>query len=166
MRDDEPPGQFKNEHLTGGAEPKLGNWRKIMQIPGKSVRNTELLRHLKQLIEATENGKDKLITKCMLILIASLGVGADVDQLVEYTGYPRELIEAVSQRMRNADLWIGELVDDSGWWDQENNLTAEFYARALVAKGDLVRDRPRNGRYRYIEVATGKAVRDWRFPVQ
>jgi hypothetical protein len=137
-----------------------------MQTPGKSVRNTELLRSLKQLIEAMEDGKDKLITKCMLILIASLGVGADVDRLVEYTGYPREFIETVSQRMRNADLWIGELVDDLGWWDQENNLTAEFFARALVAEGDLVRDWPRNSRYRYIDVATGKVVRDWRLPIQ
>jgi hypothetical protein len=113
-----------------------------------------------------EDGKDKLITKCMLILIASLGVGADVDRLTKYTGHPREFIEAVSQRMRNADLWVGELVDDLGWWDQEMNLTAEFYARAVVAKGDFVRDWPRNSRYRYVDVATGEVVRDWMLPVQ
>ena len=95
-----------------------------MQNPGESVRNAELLRSLKQSIEVMEDGKDKLIAKCMVILLASVEVGADVDRLVEYTGYPREFIESVSQRMRNADLWIGELVDDSGWWDQEKNPTA------------------------------------------
>ena len=102
----------------------------------------------------------------MLILIAAFEVGTDVDQIVEYTGYPREFIEAVSQRMRSADLWMGELVDYFGWFDQEENLTAESYAHALIAKGDLVRDWPRNGRYRYIDVATGKVVRDWRPPIQ
>jgi len=137
-----------------------------MQNPGESVRNAELLRSLKQSIEVMEDGKDKLIAKCMVILIASLGVGADVDRLVEYTGYPREFIESVSQRMRNADLWMGELVDYFGWFDQEENLTAESYAHALIAKGDLVRDWPRNDRYRYIDVATGKVVRDWRPPIQ
>ena len=137
-----------------------------MQNPGESVRNAELLRSLKQSIEVMEDGKDKLIAKCMVILIASLGVGADVDRLVEYTGYPREFIESVSQRMRNADLWMGELVDYFGWFDQEENLTAESYAHALIAKGDLVRDWPRNGRYRYIDVATGKLVRDWKPPIQ
>ena len=137
-----------------------------MQTPGKSARNAELFRSLKQSIEGMKDGKDKLITKCMLILIASLEVGADVDRIVEYTSYPREFIEAVSQRMRAADLWMGGLVDHFGWFDQEENLTAEFYAHALIAKGDVVRDWPRNGRYRYIDVATGEAVRDWRLPVQ
>ena len=137
-----------------------------MQIPGKSARHTELLRSLKQSIEDLEDGKDKLISNCLLILLASLEVGADVDRIVEYTGYPREFIEAVSQRMRAADLWMGELVDYFGWFDQEENLTAESYAHALIAKGDLVRGWPRNDRYRYVDVTTGEGVRDWRLPVQ
>ena len=137
-----------------------------MQTPEESARHTELLRSLKQSIEDLEEGKDKVISKCLLILLASVEVGADVDRIVEYTGYLREFIEAVSQRMRAADLWMGELVDDFGWFDQEQNLTAESYAHALIAKGDLVRGWPRNGRYRYIDVATGEVVRDWRLPVQ
>jgi len=44
MRDNEPPGQFSNEHLTDGAERKLSNWRKIMQSPERTVRKTELLQ--------------------------------------------------------------------------------------------------------------------------
>jgi hypothetical protein len=162
----EPTGQFRNKHLTDGAERMLSNWRKIMQITGESGRNAELLRSLKQSIEDLEDGNDKVISKCLLILLAAVEVGADVDRIVEYTGYPREFIEAVSQRMRAADLWMGELVDDLGLWDQENNLSSEFYFHALIAKGELVRDWPRNGRYRYIDVATGEVVGDWRLPVQ
>ena len=137
-----------------------------MQTPEESARHTELLRSLKQSIEDLEEGKDKVISKCLLILLASVEVGADVDRIVEYTGYLREFIEAVSQRMRAADLWMGELVDDFGWFDQEQNLTAESYAHVLIAKGDLVRSWRRNGRYRYIDVATGEVVRDWTLPVQ
>jgi hypothetical protein len=141
-------------------------WRKIVQTAGAFVRDTDLLRSLKQSIEDLEDGRDKVISKCLLILLAAVEVGADVDRIVEYTGYPRDFIEGVSKRMRAADPWMGELVDYFGWFDQEEDLTAESYAHALIAKGDLVRSWRRNGRYRYIDVATGEVVRDWTLPVQ
>ncbi len=95
-----------------------------MQIAGMCVLHTELVRSLKQMIEVMEDGEDKLVSKCMFIMIASLDVGPDINRLVEYTGYPRKFIKAVSQRMRNADLWGEEEdVDDLGWWFHGDNLT-------------------------------------------
>ena len=49
----------------------------------------------------------------MLVVMVALEVGANVDRLVERTGYNRDFIENISLRMRKAGLWLGEVVDDS-----------------------------------------------------
>ncbi|MBZ5514907.1 MAG: hypothetical protein LAN62_08695 [Acidobacteriia bacterium] len=132
-----------------------------MEIPRKAARHTETLRTFKRLIKEMKDAKAKLTSECMLILISALEVGANVDRLVEHTGYSRELIEAISGRMRKAGLWIGEWVDDIGWWDQKGNLTSEFYAQTQVAIGRSLREWTQAGRFRYVDAATGEVVRDW-----
>jgi len=123
--------------------------------------NDHSLRHIKQLAGDITAPKEKLTTQCMLILFSALEVGADVDRLVERTGYSRELIEAISVRMRKAGLWIGKWVDDTVWWDPKGDLTSDFYAHAQIAQGLLLREWTKDGRFRYLDAATGEVVRDW-----
>jgi len=132
-----------------------------METCGKPNRHTETLRTLKRLTKEMKDSKDKPTTQCMLILISALEVGANVERLVEHTGYPREFIDAISLRMRNAGLWFGEWVDDIGWWDPKGELTSEFYAQTQVACGRLLREWTEDGRFRYLNAATGEVEQDW-----
>ena len=134
--------------------------RRTVENPRKPA-HAETLRALQRLVNDMKDGEVKLTTECMVILISALEVGADVDRLVEHTGHPRELIEAISERMRRAGLWISEWVDNIGWWNGKGGLTAEFYAQGQVASGRLLREWAEDGRFRYLDAATGEVVRDW-----
>ncbi|HLY62804.1 MAG TPA: hypothetical protein VKV95_18830 [Terriglobia bacterium] len=127
-----------------------------MQTTGKFDRNTDVLRRLKRLIESEKDANEKLIYQSWLILHSAKEVGANIERLVEHTGCPRELVEAISRRMRDADLWIGERVDGLGYWEDDGNISFEFFNHALVARGELVRGWPRKGRYRYVDLETGE----------
>jgi hypothetical protein len=134
---------------------------RAMTNKGKPQSIDDPLRGIRGLAENITDPEDKLTTECMMVLISTLEVGADVDRLVKQTGYSRRLIEAISVRMRKAGLWIGELIDDTTWYDQQGGLTADFYSQALVAKGQLLREWTEDGRFRYLDAATGEVCQDW-----
>jgi hypothetical protein len=127
----------------------------------KCTNDDPTLEGLKSAIEEMRNPQDKLASQCMVVLLLAIAVGADVDRLTEETGYPRDFIEAISSRMRKAGLWIGELADDREWRDADGNLTSGFFAHALVAQGQYVRERTRAGGCRYISSKTGHIIREW-----
>jgi hypothetical protein len=131
-----------------------------MSVKGKPQSIDNPLRDLRGLADNITDPEDKLTTECMAVLISSIGVGANVNRLVKQTGFPRKLIEAISVRMRKAGLWIGDLIDNSAWFNQKGGLTAEFYSQALVAKGQLLREWTEDGRFRYLDSATGEVVQD------
>jgi hypothetical protein len=133
-----------------------------MSVKGKPQSIDDPLRDLRGLADNITDPEDKLTTECMAVLISALAVGANVDRLVKQTGYSRKLIEEISVRMRKAGFWIGDLVDDTAWYDQKGGLTADFHAQALVAKGQLLREWTEDGRFRYLDAATGEVVQDWK----
>jgi hypothetical protein len=133
-----------------------------MSMKGKPQSIDDPLRDLRGLAENITDPEDKLTTECMIVLVSTLAVGANVDRLVKQTGYSRKLIEEISVRMRKAGLWIGDLVDDTAWFDQKGGLTAAFYFQALVAKGQLLREWTEDGRFRYLDAATGEVEQDWK----
>jgi hypothetical protein len=115
-------------------------------------------RLLKRQIGKIEDAGDRRTAECMVVLLSALHSGTDVDRLAAYTGYPKDFIETISQRMRKAGLWVGKLVDDEEWWDREGNLTSGFFAHALVAQGRLIRVRTEDGGCRYLDPETGDVV--------
>ena len=132
-----------------------------MSVKGKPQSIDDPLRDLRGLANNITDPEDKLTSECMAVLISSLAVGANVNRLVKKTGSSRKLIEAILIRMRKAGLWIGELIDDTTWYDQQGGLTADFYSQALVAKGQLLREWTEDGRFRYLDAATGEVCQDW-----
>ena len=64
----------------------------------------DLMKALKLEIEEISDAEDRSISECMLVVISAAKVGADLDRLVEHTGYCRDFIEAISRRMRGARL--------------------------------------------------------------
>ena len=111
-----------------------------MSTKGKPQSIDDLLLDLRSLAENIPDPEDKLMTECMVVLISALAVGTNVDRLVKQTGYPRKLIEAISIRMHEVGLWIGDIVDGKAWFDQRGDLTADFYRHAMVAKGEFLRE--------------------------
>lgn len=133
-----------------------------MQGNDHSVGSKPTLEELKRLIEKTQDLEHRQISECMVILLSALEVGADADRLTQRTGCQREFIEAISRRMRQAGLWIGEMVDDQEWWDQDDNLRVfALFTHALVALGQLTRKRTEGGGCSYIDPQTGEVVDEW-----
>ena len=132
-----------------------------MRAHKRSDRKDSTLEALKRAIENIKDADDKRTSQCMVVLLSALGEGADVDRLVEYTGYPREFIETISRRMRRAQLWIEEFVDDREWWDEHENLTSGLFVHALVAQGQLVRVGKEDGGYRYVDPETEEVAGEW-----
>ena len=122
----------------------------------------EILDDLKSEIIKMKDPQDKLTAQCMVVLLSAVGVGADVDRLIEQTGYPRYFIDCISLRMRKAGLWIGDLVDDREWWGADGNLTWRFFAQALVAQGAYVRERTQGDGSIYLSFTTGEVKGEWR----
>ncbi len=52
----------------------------------------------------------------VVLLSAALGGSSDVDDLAEFTGYPRDFIATISHRMHVAGLWKDGDVHDDHWW--------------------------------------------------
>jgi hypothetical protein len=132
-----------------------------MRAHKKSDRKDRLLEVLKEAVENIRDAKDKRTSECMAVLVAALEVGADVDRLADHTGYPRDFIETISRRMRQARLWDGDRVDDREWWDERGNLTSGLFAHALVAQDQLIRVGRKDGGCRYLDAETGEVARDW-----
>lgn len=111
-----------------------------------STRKNGSLRELKRAVEAVKDPEQKEMNECMLVVIVALEVGANVDRLVERTGYTRDFIESILLRMRKAGLWVGELVDDREWWEQGSQPMLGIFWHGLVAQGTL--DRVPNPKWR------------------
>jgi len=123
----------------------------------------DLMKALKLEIEEISDAEDRSISECMLVVISAAKVGADVDRLVEHTGYRRDFIEAISRRMRAARLWVDELVDYREWTDKEEDkdLMEDICKHALVAEASLLRECGENGGCAYFDPETGQRVDEW-----
>ena len=55
------------------------------------------------------------ISKAILILVAAARLGPNVTRLAELTRIDGEVVAAISDRMRKAELWRDDSVDDSEW---------------------------------------------------
>jgi hypothetical protein len=129
------------------------------------MKTDDLIKALRLEIEEISDAEDRSISECMLVVISAAKVGADVDRLVEHTGYRRDFIEAISRRMRAARLWIDELVDYREWRDKDEDkgkdLMEDIFKHALVAEGSLLRECDENGGCAYFDPETGQRVHEW-----
>jgi hypothetical protein len=123
------------------------------------------MKELRLEIEEITDADDRSISECTLVVISAAKVGADVDRLVENTGLRRDLVEAISHRMRAAKLWIDELVDYREWRDKDEDkdedLMKDIFKHALVAEGSLLRECDENGGCAYFDPETGERVDEW-----
>lgn len=84
--------------------------------------------------------RDREIACAMTVLVSSLEVGTDVEQLAHHTGFPLEIIQTIADNMTKAGLWIGLNVDDSECWDENGELDGvALFAHAQVALGSVLR---------------------------
>ena len=122
---------------------------------------TKKFAELRQAVQQMSDGRDREIAIAMSILVSALEVGPDVDRLVQYTRYARDLVAAISDRMREADLWAEDLIDDIEWWEENGELRVfGLFLHAEVALGLVRREITSNG-VKYFDARTGEKVHEW-----
>lgn len=132
-----------------------------MKDKKRSAPASDLLKILRLGIEKISDAEHRNIAQCMVVVISAVEVGADIDRVVEHTGYGRDFIEAISHRMRAAKLWIGELVDDREWRDKDEELMRDIFRHALVAEGSVLRECDENGGCTYLDAEARQWVGEW-----
>src|SRR6476646_1400245 len=53
--------------------------------------------------------------RCAALLLAALQIGNSIDRLSEFTGYPKQFVRAVYERMQDAELWVEDQVRCDHW---------------------------------------------------
>ncbi len=93
--------------------------------------------------------EDESALKPTVVLVAALFVGPDEEKIVRVTGYSRDYVAEVAERLRVSRLWSAEGLDYGDWSDSPKG--AVHYALDLaVAQGIVVRtDRKRDGDWVY-----------------
>lgn len=73
------------------------------------------------------------------ILLASIRLGADEEEIAAALEYDREFVELAGSRLRNAGIWIGDEVAPKAIdrWTAEDSGGTAFLMDALVSKGAL-----------------------------
>lgn len=97
------------------------------------------------------NDEDTFRTS-VVVITAALGKSTDVNDLAELTGYPREFIAAITERMHVARLWEEGHVHDKHWWVDdlfEQIQLVGFWMDVPVAKGCVVAMQMADGQFRY-----------------
>jgi hypothetical protein len=116
------------------------------------------MTELEQEIRTMSEGRDQQISRAMAVLVVSLEIGPNVDQLAKHTGYPREFVSALIKQMEEAGLWIDGLLDDQEWWDSKGELNGvALFTHAHVALG-LVRREITSLGARYLDTETGELI--------
>jgi hypothetical protein len=126
-------------------------------------RNREQLRQddlLQYSQKRTRNGKPfaswaRGRTRCPVLLLAALQIGNSIDRLSEFTGYPKQFVGEVCERMQEAELWVEEQVRCDHWKRKfEGNVSfdVDFWMDVLVALGSWTRELRDDGEYSYFQV--------------
>src|SRR5690348_604137 len=98
--------------------------------------------------------EDEPAYRCAILLFAVLELGNSIDRLSEFTGYSKEFVREVYERMQEAELWVEELVRCDHWKLKGRipSFDVEFWMDVLVAHGSWIRGLCGNGEYSYFQI--------------
>jgi len=118
-------------------------------------------------IEKADNERDINIARCIMLFVAATFVtGANVDQLAAYTGYPKDFVERVMERIKATGLLDEDYIAGKRWIDEEGNLTPVIFGDVLVAIGEIKCKRNKAGIIEFIELSTGEFWEEVMGPVR
>ncbi len=111
--------------------------------PHSTARMAAMRGMVDRLDPLIEGRDDDPAFRTAVVLLAAACLGPDVDGLVARTGYERELITKIADRMRLAGLWSNTSVSYQHWLADDGDTIepCSFWADVLVAEG-LVAARP------------------------
>jgi hypothetical protein len=118
--------------------------------------NLELIKAaLTELDPTLEDSDEDDSYRTALILVSALVHGPDTRVLAEFTDLPREFVEAIRQRMIQAELWTEIEVFCDHWFGEGNAVClTSFWPDVLIAQGLVVRQWiEEEGEYRYFGTA-------------
>jgi hypothetical protein len=119
---------------------------------GTSANKLGLIK--KRLYEFTGLRESDPEYKTAMVMFTARSEGPDVDVITEITGYGRDFVQEIANRMRKSSVWTDKSVHCDDWDHPEKGLTA-FALDSLVAKGSFIREY-RDGKYRYQKVRKGR----------
>jgi len=107
-------------------------------------------------------GEDSESFRAAVLVFSAACFGADVDHLVAFTGYPRDFVARVSQRMRSCGLWNDAFVNDDWYIDgtfEDQIIPPVFWTHVLAAQGLVtVIGHDEKGKSIFAAVANGSAT--------
>jgi hypothetical protein len=119
------------------------------------MRDVKVLKWIKEELERLDpdlRGKeiDDGYRTGVVLLAAVWVTGTDIEELTDFTGYPRDLITGISVRMHKSGLWEeGDLVHSDHWFHGNYYSTTAFWADVLVGLGMAAAEPDGNGDFRY-----------------
>src|SRR5438477_3709714 len=118
---------------------------------GTSANKQELIK--KRLYEFTILKESDIECKTAMVVFTARSEGSDVDVITEITGYGRDFVQEIANRMRRSSVWTNKSFHCDDWDHPEKGLAA-FALDSLVAKGSFIPEY-RDGKYRYQKVRRG-----------
>ena len=128
---------------------------------------TKIRGQVKCWIKKVDDERDIHFGRCiMLLAAASFVTGVNVDQLAAYTGYPKDFVERVAERMKATGLWDENFIAGERWFGEDGRLTADIIEYALVAIGEVKCKRNKAGIIEFYNPGTGESWEEVMGPVR
>ena len=109
-------------------------WREAMNSDRLEVIKDDII-----CLDPTLAGKeDTEGFRAAVLVFSAACLGADVDVLIAFTGYARDFVARVSQRMRGCGLWDEGFVNDDWYIEgkfQDQIIPPVFWTHVLAAQG-------------------------------
>jgi len=98
---------------------------------------TLIKRQIERLDPALQRNENDDGYRVAVLLLAAVRVtGSEIEKLTEFTGYPREFVARVSERMRNSGVWdVSGTAHSDHWFQGDTPTTGAFWADVLVGMG-------------------------------
>jgi hypothetical protein len=131
---------------------------RVMRTDWLQVIKDELIR----LDPAMAGDEESESFRAAVLVFAAAYIGANVDDLVAFTAYPRDFVACISQRMRNCGLWDDGFVSDDWYIERtfEDQIILPFFWTHVLAALGLVTviGHDQDGRRIFAAVDNGPAI--------
>jgi len=93
--------------------------------------------------------ENQFALQATVVMVAAFFSGPDEGKIAHITGYSREYVEEVGERLRVSRLWTEKGIDYGPWTDDSKGWIG-FFLDLAVAEGIVIRtDQKGNGEYLY-----------------
>jgi len=120
------------------------------ELMATAKSNSKLLARILKL--ARHYAAEESDLRATVVMVAALFVGPNEEKIVRLTGYSRQYVAEVAERLRVSRLWSAEALD-YGDWSNSHKGAVQYALDLAVAQGIVVRtNQKRDGEYVYMSL--------------